>query len=172
MSTSQPLMVPEGHGDMLWYDGGLLRILASGAQTGGAFLLLEAHLPQGKTTPLHVHEEEHETFYVLEGELLTEVAGVRRTVGPGTMFSIPPGTPHAFLVVSQTARWLTTVTPAGRVMEGFLKDVGVPARAPTLPPEGAFDLEQTLAAARRHGLTILGPPPFSPESMTHSARGE
>ena len=160
MSTHQTLLVPEGQGDLLWYDGGLMTIKATGAQTGGAFLLLEAHLPRGKTTPLHVHDE-HETFYVLEGELLTDIQGVQQSVQAGSMVSIPPGAPHAFIVTSPTARWLTLVTPAGRVIEAFLRDVGEPAASPTLPPDGAFDLERTLAAAHRHGMTILGPPPFA-----------
>jgi mannose-6-phosphate isomerase-like protein (cupin superfamily) len=47
----------------------LWTVKASAEQTGGRFSLIEELAPGGAATPLHVHREDDETFYVLEGEL-------------------------------------------------------------------------------------------------------
>ena len=51
-------------------------------ETGGAFLLFEDFMSQGKTTPLHIHANEDETLYVLEGEILVHIDGSEHSVGP------------------------------------------------------------------------------------------
>jgi uncharacterized cupin superfamily protein len=43
---------------------------ATAEETAGAFMLFEDFMPRGKTTPLHVHVNEDEALYVLEGEIL------------------------------------------------------------------------------------------------------
>jgi hypothetical protein len=68
------------------------------------------------------------------------------------------GTPHTFRVDSDTAHVLVLSTPAG--LERFVRDGGVPADAPTLPPPDAprptpEELERVFAA---HGQVNLGPP--------------
>ena len=47
----------------------------SGADTGGAYCLLEASLAPGEDVPRHVHTREDETYYVLSGELEAAVGG-------------------------------------------------------------------------------------------------
>ena len=56
---------------------------ATPEETDGAFMLFEDRMPRGKTTPLHTHPHEDETFIVLEGEILVHVEGVEHPVGPG-----------------------------------------------------------------------------------------
>lgn len=159
-TATTPLVVDHEEGDPIWYDGGLITFKATGAQTGQAFLLFEAVMPRGKATPLHVHHEADETFYVLEGEILTHIDGAERSVGTGAVTLVPRGTAHAFLVKSDTARLLVLFTPASAITEAFFREAGEPATARTLSPSEA-DLERTIAAAKRTGLDVLGPPPFA-----------
>jgi quercetin dioxygenase-like cupin family protein len=49
------------------YMGSLMTFLATGSETGGRFAVMEYHTKPGNEPPPHVHEPEHELYYVLEG---------------------------------------------------------------------------------------------------------
>src|SRR3712207_6707773 len=95
--THRPIVLEPGEGEALWFNNDLLTFKATGAGTGGAFLLVDELARRGKVTPLHTHPEEGETFYVLEGQALFHVEGNERSLGPGGFVSVPPGAPHAYL---------------------------------------------------------------------------
>lgn len=149
-------------GDQLWFSASLLTFKARSAETGGAFLLFEMLSRRGKATPLHVHPDEDESFYVLDGELLMHVEGSERRAPAGSFVSVPRGTVHAFTVVSETARFLTMFTPGPPAAEAFFRDGGEPAARPELPPDEAPDMARIAASAETHGcVQLLGPPPFA-----------
>jgi homogentisate 1,2-dioxygenase len=105
MSTAVPIIRGEGEGERLWFAGGGVHLWkATAEETGGVFILFEDRMQRGKTTPLHTHPHEDETFIVLEGEILVHVEGTEHPVGPGGFAVVPRGTRHAFLVTSETAR--------------------------------------------------------------------
>ena len=155
------IVLDSGEGEALWFNNDLLTVKATGAQTDGAFLVVEELARRGKVTPLHDHPDEEETFYVLEGELLFHLDGNDRSVGAGGFVSVPRGIPHAFLVTSEVARSLILITPGSGAMESFLRSAGEPAAERVLPTESPLDIERIGAAAERSGaVKILGPPPF------------
>jgi quercetin dioxygenase-like cupin family protein len=148
-------------GDLVWFTSSLITFKATSAETGGGFVLFEMLAPRGKATPLHLHPNEDESFYVLEGELLAHVDGREVRAGQGAFVSFPRGTPHAFTVTSETARFLTLLTPGPAAAEAFFRDAGEPAPAAELPPEAPLDIARIQASAERHGcVELLGPPPF------------
>jgi hypothetical protein len=114
---------------------------------------------RGNASPVHVHDRDDETFFVLDGELRVFVGEQEHTAGPGTVAILPRQVGHAYLVISATARFLTLHTPAG--FEQFATEVGEPAQALTLPPPpaGPPDFAALAQAAARHQITILAPPP-------------
>ena len=148
----------DGEGEKLWfYGGGIHRWLATSSETGGAFLLFEDFTSRGKATPLHTHPFE-ETFYILEGEILLHVAGDEQRLGARGMALVPRGLPHAFLVVSETARILFLETPGDS--EAFYRGASEPLTA-SLEASAPVDFDRVRAsAARNGGIEILGPPPF------------
>lgn len=159
--TRAPIALEPEEGEALWFNNDLLTFKATGAQTGGAYLLVEEVARRGKVTPLHAHPAEEETFYVLEGEALFSIDGEQRTVGPDCFVSVPPGVPHAYFVTSEVARMLILVTPGSGAMEEFFRDAGEPAAERVLPDPGPLDIERIGLAAQRSGaVAILGPPPF------------
>jgi quercetin dioxygenase-like cupin family protein len=163
--TRTPVALDPDAGEALWFNNDLLTIKATGAQTDGAYLLVEELARQGKVTPLHAHPAEVESFYVLEGELLMHLDGEQRPLTAGAFVSVPPGVPHAYLVISETARTLILVTPGSGAMEAFFRDAGEPAPERALPAAGPLDIERIGLAAQRTGaVAILGPPPFGPPS--------
>jgi quercetin dioxygenase-like cupin family protein len=156
---AEPVVVADGDGELLWFGGGTVTIKVTTAQSGGAFFLLEDVAPRGKTTPLHMHPDDDETFYVLEGELLVHVDGTNHTVGVGGVAMAPRGSAHAFLVTSEQARFLVVSTP-GVDVEAFIREAGEPAPDRTTPPP-PLDIPRVKAAGEKTGaMVVLGPPPF------------
>jgi quercetin dioxygenase-like cupin family protein len=150
-------------GDAWWYDGGLMTIKAASTETGGSLSVIDVVVPKGKATPLHIHPDAEETFFVVEGELVVHIDGVDHRVTAGGTSTIRRGTPHAFAVASARAHILVIFSPGGG--EQFFIDAGEPASRRELPPEGERDLERIRAAAETNGLVILGPPPFDLASL-------
>jgi quercetin dioxygenase-like cupin family protein len=160
-TTQTPIALGANEGEALWFNNDLLTLKATGAQTAGAFLLVEELARRGKVTPLHTHPAETETFYVVEGGMLMHLDGDERTVGAGGFVSVPPGVPHAYLVTTEVARTLLLITPGTGAMERFFREAGEPAPDRALPPPGPLDIGRIGAAAELTGaVTILGPPPF------------
>ncbi len=159
MSTAVPIVRADGEGERLrFWGGGVMTMKATAEETGGAFLLFEDLMSRGKTTPLHVHENEDEGLYVLEGEILVHIDGKDYPVGPRGVAIAPRGVPHAFLVTSQTARVLTLQTPGSA--EPFYRGASEPASADT-DPSGPVDFARVRESAERSGgMKVLGPPPF------------
>lgn len=53
----------------IWFLGALSQVRVSGAQTGGAFAVADHLAQRGTASPVHVHDQDDETFFVLDGEL-------------------------------------------------------------------------------------------------------
>ncbi len=98
-------------GDAIWFNGALQNVKLSGAWSDDAFSLVEVSSTEGRSTGLHT-DPSHETFYVLEGTLLFHVDGEEHRAEAGATVAIRRGVPHAFLVLSATARFLVLNTPA------------------------------------------------------------
>jgi quercetin dioxygenase-like cupin family protein len=161
MNAAVPIVRNDGEGERLWfYGGGVHTWKACAEETDGAFILLEAQMTQDKTTPLHVHANEDEALYVLEGEILVHIDGSDHRVGPRGVAVAPRGVPHAFLVTSPTARVLTLQTPGSA--ESFYRGASEPASG-DVDPSGPVAFGRVREAAERSGgMEVLGPPPFAP----------
>ena len=171
MGTAVAIIRREEEGERRWFaGGGLWTVKATAEETDGAFTLIEDRMTRGKTTPLHTHPYEDETFIVLEGEILVHVEGTEHRVGPGGVAVVPRGARHAFLVTSEIARIFALQTPGSG--EAFYRDASEPATAETDP--GRTDFGRLRAAAERHPHTIeiLGPPPFEAAKEGAGARAE
>ena len=143
MSVTIPAKRPRV-GESLWFLHNLSRILIDGTESENRFSIVEMTGAPGDMPPLHVHHEEDETFYVIEGELQLHIAGRApvRVAANQAAFA-PRGVPHAYRVTSSGAtRWLVACT--GRSFAGLVRDTSVPALTPTLPVDPQFDPEEVL----------------------------
>jgi len=121
--------------------------------------MLEIVVPPGLGSPWHVHPEEDEWFYVLDGNLTFYVGETKLDLTTGGFAFGPKGVPHTFIGAGPTpTRALVGFAPMQ--FEGFLREVGEPAPERVLPPplEGHPDMERLIAIGKRNGLEILGPP--------------
>lgn len=146
--------VSSGEGETLWVLGDLYELKATGEETGGTFALWETTTPPGNPgPPPHVHCNEDEAFFLLEGRLELVVEGHVSVIGPGSFVNVPKGILHTFRNVGTIpASFLGLVAPAG--FEGFFKEVGEPATDDTTPPSGPPDIEKVLTAASKYGLEV------------------
>jgi quercetin dioxygenase-like cupin family protein len=149
-------------GEAIWFNGALIRVKSPGEWSDGAFSLVEVAMPQGRATGLH-RDPSHETFHILEGKLLFHVDGEEMGGAAGDTLAIRRGVAHAFIATSSLARFLVLNAPGTH--DGFFRDGGVPATSDDLASAPPPDLERTAASAERHGVELLGPPPFEPGAV-------
>lgn len=96
----------------------------------------------------HLHHDQDEWFYALEGQFVIEIGDQRLQLNAGDSILAPRRVPHVWAFVgSGVGRMLITFTPAGQ-MEAFFREV---TQANAMPP-----LDPALWAA--HGMELLGPP--------------
>ena len=162
MPDTAAIIRAEGEGEQLWFaGGGLFTMKATSAETGGAFALFEDREVLGKPTPLHLHPDDDEVTYVLEGEILVHIQGQEHRVGEGGVFVAPRGVPHAFLVTSETARLLCLTVPGTGWAEVQYGELCEPASPDAVPGSRPADFARVREVAERSdSIEILGPPPF------------
>ena len=143
---------------MFWLLGMLQTIKISKNDTGGQYGLLEIEVPPGGGSPWHVHPEEDEWFYVIDGEFTVYVGDACLTLTAGSFAFGPKGVPHTFIAGPDGGKTLIGLAPAQ--FEGFLREVGEPAPERVLPPPAAGhpDMAKLAPIAERNGFVILGPP--------------
>lgn len=109
--TRSGFVVTAGGGRPVPGAGGSL--LASAAETGGAFSLLLSNAPAGDHVPLHVHDAVDEAFYILDGQYRVHCGEQAWSAVVGDFVFLPRGVPHSYDVVDGPARKLILAVPGG-----------------------------------------------------------
>lgn len=100
--------------------------------------------------PCHLHHNEDEWFYVVEGEYIAEIGSERLQLKPGDSILGPREVLHAWGYVGEgPGKLLIAFAPAGK-MEAFFRD------DLTRQKEGEYLSDA--AFYRAYGLELLGPP--------------
>jgi quercetin dioxygenase-like cupin family protein len=144
--------------DELQFLASRVRIPIAGAQTYGAFALIEEVAPAGDQPPLHVHHSCDEAFYVLEGEVTVWVGDEVHVLGPGDAIFAPRGIPHTLRAGPAGSRKLVASTPA--TFEAFVRAVAA---------GGMPSPDELTRIAAEHDIEILGPPGMLPADLRDRA---
>ncbi len=124
------IVVEPGQGRSVWLGGMGVVFKVSGAETGGAFVIVEHPIEPGRLVMPHVHTHEDEYSYVLEGTVGARVGDREVVAGPGGYLIKPRGLMHTFWNAGPgPARLLEIISPAG--FEAYfveLADAGAPDR--------------------------------------------
>jgi mannose-6-phosphate isomerase-like protein (cupin superfamily) len=146
---TQPIALGPGEGTTIEGPaGGPLTFKLRGDQTRGALTAFENVIAPGDGPPLHVHANEDEAWYVLDGELRFRLGEKIAAAPSGSFVFVPRGTPHCFQNTGATpARILVLFTPSG--MERFFD------RFAELE---AFDPSVFAAIGADVGMDVVGPP--------------
>jgi len=119
--------------------------------SGGAFSIIETTNAPGAGPPRHRHPEA-EIFRVIEGRYLYEVDGRRFYAEEGDVVSIPGGTEHGFVnVTDKSARQYILIVPALDAAAFFTGLAGVMRDG--VPDKPALD-----AFGKAWQVEFLGPP--------------
>lgn len=117
------------------------------SQEGGIFILENTFDARGGPAR-HLHYEQEEWFYAVEGQFIIEVGQERHTLNPGDSLLAPRNVPHVWAYVGDArGRMLIAFLPAGK-MEAFFKEVTQANAMPAQDP----------ALWRAYGMELLGPP--------------
>jgi len=158
--AAQGYALAHNEGEAFWLLGMLQTVKIGRADTGGAYGMLEVVVPPGLGSPWHVHPDEDEWFYVIEGALTFYVGDTRLDLTAGGFAFGPKGVPHTFIGAG-TAPTRALVGFAPMQFEGFMREVGQPAPERVLPPHHDGpppDVARLTPIAKRNGFIILGPP--------------
>jgi quercetin dioxygenase-like cupin family protein len=159
MEGTGVIVRPRGGGEKRWFYGGGLRTWkATAEETNGAFLFFEDHMQRGKMTPVHIHPDADEVFYVLEGEIIVHAeGGVEHRIGEGDFAVALRGAPHAFMATTDT-KLLCMQTPG--TAQAFFRHASEPSTDDRR--DGPVDFGRVQASANEYGgVQLLGPPPFA-----------
>ncbi len=139
-----------------WFTDTRMRILVADGMS-----LVEAEALHGNMPPLHVHHDEDETFYVVEGRLSLHTPTGAVELGAGEAALGPRGVPHTYRVESESARWVVSTNGDG--FASFVEATSVPATGEGYAPAELMPAPELLGAeAAARGIEILGPPGLLP----------
>jgi mannose-6-phosphate isomerase-like protein (cupin superfamily) len=120
--------------------------VGTGDANGGLFVIEHNNLNKGGP-PRHLHYEQEEWFYMMEGEMIMEVGTERLRLKPGDSVCAPRSVPHVWAYVGdKPGRLLIAFAPAGQ-MEAFFREVTKPNAAP-----------MDAKTFRAYGMEHVGPP--------------
>lgn len=135
--------------------GIVMKRLLSGDQTAGQFCLLENRSGGNTKTPIHVHADDDETIYIIEGEMTAVIDGESRRLSAGESVFLPRGIPHQLMnTTGHPARYILIGTPA--LFERFVEEGGRVLRPGEVAgPPTPEEIARLHEASPRFGITLL-----------------
>ncbi len=122
----------------------------SSLDTNGDLFIVEVTDHTKGGPPRHLHHEQEEWFYVIDGEYIVEIGDERYRLGPGDSILAPREVPHVWAHVGEgMGKQLLVFQPAGK-MEAFFGELS--------KIEGAPQPEVMQRLFGSHGMEMIGPP--------------
>jgi mannose-6-phosphate isomerase-like protein (cupin superfamily) len=116
--------------------GSLMTFLAKGSETSGRFAHMEYHTKPGNELPPHVHEREHELYFVLEGTMRFYCEDKIPDIGAGDPRVPSQGKARAFTCTSNVVGTLIFVQATGKDavgLDSYFLAMAEPAGSMVLP---------------------------------------
>jgi DNA-binding transcriptional MerR regulator/mannose-6-phosphate isomerase-like protein (cupin superfamily) len=106
--------------------------------------------------PRHLHHEQDEWIYVVDGELEIELDGARRHLATGESVFIPRKLKHVWASAGDNpAKIIDVYQPAGKI-EDFFRKLG--SYGPEEPIHEVLTIDQFRRLFEEHGMDLAGPP--------------
>ena len=143
-------------GPAFWGPGDVYTFLVTGAESGGSYFAMEALVPPGGGPPPHIHRNEDETFYIVDGHCSIRLEDETVLAGAGDFVNVPRGCVHCFHNDGTSPmRMIVTFTPAG--IEHFFEETLERALDPSQPAPDNIDavVARYVAAAPRYGIEFV-----------------
>ena len=128
----------------------LLDTKISGKDTDNDLVVFEqTGLTQKGGPPLHIHPNQDEWFYIIEGEYIFQVGEDKYNLKSGDTIFLPRNVQHAFIQLTEKGKVIVSFLPAGK-MESFFELTDSWTLSPTK--------EQIAKAFIDHDMKIVGQP--------------
>lgn len=151
-ATKEAGIVRPGEGRPLNVMGHKISVKLDSKETGGDYYVFEVATPAGAGIPPHVHQNEDEVIYIIEGTYEIFLNGRTFIATAGSVLNFARYAPHGFTNVgSSTGRTVWVVTP-GIGFEQFFEELGA------LPADQPPDLGKVAQIFGSYGMEILPPP--------------
>jgi quercetin dioxygenase-like cupin family protein len=139
-----------GHIQLKGVNVNILDVKVSSKDTEGDLAIFEqTGLSQGRGTPLHIHPNQDEIFYVLEGHYYFQVGEEKHHLQMGDSIFLPRKVPHAWTQVSEKGKMTVIVQPAGK-LEAFFVTMSALEKVPTP--------EEVAKIFADNEMQVVGPP--------------
>jgi DNA-binding transcriptional MerR regulator len=126
----------------------------SSRDTDGAMCAFE--FTGSNSGPRHLHHDQDEWIYVVQGEFALEVANEKQRLGPGESIFLPRKVAHVWASVdNRSGKILNVYQPAGKI-EDFFREIGKYHGKP--PIHEALTAAQFNLLFQDHGMDVVGPP--------------
>ena len=161
---------PAQSGRSFWGPGDVYTFLVTGAESGGAYFAMDALVPPGGGPPPHIHANEDETFYIVEGECSIRLGDETVTAGAGDFVNVPRGIVHSFRNEAATPmRMILTFSPSG--IEKFFEETLDPALdLNQAPPDNVEEIAaRYFAAAPKYGIEFVLEAPETVSSLARAS---
>jgi mannose-6-phosphate isomerase-like protein (cupin superfamily) len=148
---NRPAVVHAGEGRSLNVLGHTVNVMLGMAETQGGAYVFEVISPVGALAPPHMHMNEDEYGYIVEGLYEISLGEETFRAGAGAVLFFPRLVPHGLLNIGATiAKMIWVSTPGARV-EAFFQDLSeLPA---DLPP----DMQKLLSIAAKYEIQLFPP---------------
>jgi len=137
---------------LVFPDAITLKILLSGKDTNGNQAVFEDIVEPGIGPGRHIHYNQDEIFFFLEGDFIAEVAGEMFEFKAGDVAFIPRGTVHAFKNVGKTKGKLRYIFSPAHTIEEMFREMYAALQ------EGSLSFEKMAEISKNHGQEFVGPP--------------
>ncbi len=117
----------------MWLVGDRITVKLTSEDTGGVCSVAEEISPPQGGPPPHIHSQEDETFYVLEGEVEFLLGEDTIEAGAGSCAYAPRGTLHTFKNVGTSPSRICLFLIRAGSRGSFLKRASLPQRGPLRP---------------------------------------
>ena len=102
--------------------GEAIEFKARAKQTAGVLTAFEFAPGPGEGPPLHVHKDDNEVIYFLDGQFRLKIEDVVRNAESGSFTFVPKGVPHTWQRISdEPAHLMVMFLPAAAGMEQFFE---------------------------------------------------
>lgn len=133
--------------------GYVLETKATAAETDGRYAFQEMTVAADfPWIPPHIHHNEDEALYGLEGEVTVRVGDQIHTVKPGTFVLMPRDVAHTFSNPGAVPARVLVVSSPGAVIHYFEEAAALTNASPTGQP----DMKQLVALAAQYGIEFVG----------------
>ncbi len=141
-----PRYVSHDDGEVHAVMGDPMRFIMTAAHSGGGYAFAELEVRPDNGAPPHIHHNEEEAFYILEGTITATVDGTKHRLNKGDFIHMPRGAVRSFTNPTEANSRLLILHCPGSASEFYIGMGKLP-----YPP----DLNDVKALADQHGIEMV-----------------